>query len=173
MFIEEFRTIAKAMSTAESVNLRMTPSDPIATNGVRLHRFTVQEYHQMREAGVFEGENPIELLEGYLFVKMDYGPPYDVPLGIPSELIAGPDVPPYPQRRFTVREYHKLMESAALHPTLRTELVEGWVVEKMTRNAMHDATLQVAAEVLQRYIGADWRLRLQSAVVLGDARIET
>src|SRR5689334_1748831 len=160
------------MSTARPLNLEVPLSAPDEGEGVRLHRFTVPEYDRMREAGVFQGENPIELLEGYLFIKMDYGPPYDVPLGIPPEVIAGPDVPPFPQRKFTVREYDRLMESGALHPTLRTELMEGWVVEKMVRGSKHDSSLQRTAEALQSRVGSQWKVRQQSAVVMDDAELE-
>jgi hypothetical protein len=159
------------VSTADPAILEHSASTA-APSGVRLHRFTVDEYHRMAERGVFHEDDPIELLEGHLFIKLDYGPPYDVPLGIPPESIAGADVPPYPQRRFTVREYHKLLDSGALHPALRTELVEGWVVEKMTRHARHDSTLQFAADALQRRVGGNWRLRLQSALTMDDGEPE-
>jgi hypothetical protein len=159
------------VSTARPAILEHTPKLP-APSGVRLHRFTVDEYHRMAEHGVFHEDDPIELLEGGLFIKLDYGPPYDVPLGIPPESIAGAGVLSYPQRRFTVREYHKLLDSGALHPELRTELVEGWVVEKMTRHARHDSTLQFAADALQRRVGTNWRLRLQSALTMDDGEPE-
>ncbi|HZL35385.1 MAG TPA: Uma2 family endonuclease [Tepidisphaeraceae bacterium] len=159
------------MSVLEHVPREIRP--PIGPGvGVRLHRFTVDEYHRMAEKGVFHEDDPIELLSGHLFIKLDHGPPYEVPLGIPPEDIAGPDVPPYPQRKFTVREYHRLMDSGALHPALRTELVEGWVVDKMTRHARHDSTLQLAADVLQRRTGPSWRLRQQSAITMDDGEPE-
>jgi hypothetical protein len=140
--------------------------------GVRLHRFTVDEYHRMKEFGVFRGENPIELLHGQLIIKLDYGPPYDVPLGIPPEEITPPGWLIYPQRKFTVHEYHRLIESGALPPDLRTELAEGWVVEKMTRGARHDGTLQLVNDSLQRRLSPQWTLRQQSAVTLDDGELE-
>jgi Uma2 family endonuclease len=140
--------------------------------GARQHIFTVAEYHRMAEAGVFHEDDPIELLEGRLFIKLDNGPPYEVPLGIPPDSIAGPDVPPYPQRKFTVREYHKLLKCGALPPQLRTELVEGWVVEKMTRNAAHDSSLQRTLRALLTRLDSGWEVRLQSAVVLDEAEPE-
>ncbi len=142
------------------------------STGVRLHRFTVKEYARMGEFGVFPEDDPIEMLSGYLFIKGDYGPPYGVPLGIPPELIAGPDVPPYPQRKFTVPEYEKLMDSEALHPALRTEMVEGWVIDKMVRHARHDSTLQYADDVLSQNLTDDWRLRRQSAIILDGSNPE-
>ena len=142
------------------------------STGVRLHRFTLDEYHRMAEFGVFREDDPFEMLGGYLFIKLDQGPPYEVPLGIPPEVIAGPNVEPYPQRKFTVKEYHRLLDSNALPPTLRTELVEGWVVEKMTRNSLHDATLQKLCESLSKRVGKSWKLRIQMAITMDEAESE-
>ena len=74
------------MSLVERSTPRPQPAAAAGTGGgglgVRLHRFTVDEYHRMREYGVFQGDNPIEMIEGHLVIKLDFGPPYDVPLGI-------------------------------------------------------------------------------------------
>jgi Uma2 family endonuclease len=40
-------------------------------------RFTVDEYHHMIRAGVLEEDDPVELLEGYLVVKMPRNPPHE------------------------------------------------------------------------------------------------
>lgn len=152
-----------------TVRERLQPQSPA---GVRLHRFTVDEYQRMAAYGVFQENDPVELLSGYLFIKLEKGPPYEVPLGIPPEVIAGIDVPQFPQRRFTVKEYQSLMKSGALHPALNTELVEGWVVEKMVRDAVHDATLQVVIDALQERIGKEWKLRIQSATQMDDGQPE-
>lgn len=158
------------MSLAERPTPRPQPSSD--DTGVRLHHFTVDEYHRMRESGVFQGDNPVELLNGRLYIKGDYGPPYDVPLGIPPAEIAGPDVEPFPQRKFTVREYHRLMESGALPPELRTELVEGWVVDKMVRNAPHDSALQRVDYALRCRLDDAWVVRQQSGLTMDNAELE-
>lgn len=158
--------------TIESPILGSPPVHEDRATGVRMHRFTVAEYHRMGEAGVFHEDDPIEMLGGRLFIKLDNGPPYEVPFGIPPADIAGNDVPPFPQRRFTVREYRRLLRSGALSPELKTELIEGWVVEKMVRDPIHDATLQYVADALQRRVGNDWKLRLQSAVQLDESTAE-
>jgi hypothetical protein len=43
----------------------------VIEQGVRQHLFTVAEYHRMAEAGVFREDDPIELVEGRLFIKLD------------------------------------------------------------------------------------------------------
>jgi len=158
------------MTTAHRTIFQVSPT--ASGSGVRLHRFTVDEYDRMAEHGVFGKNDPIELLDGRLAIKLDDGPPYGVPLGIPPSEFVGQTAEAFPQRRFTVAEYHKLLESQALHPALRTELVEGWVVEKMTRNARHDSTVQRASEALGKRIGKKWKLRLQSAVTMDDGEPE-
>jgi Uma2 family endonuclease len=42
-----------------------------------LRPFTVEEYHKLIQAGVFEEDDPFELLEGYLVKKMGRNPPHD------------------------------------------------------------------------------------------------
>jgi hypothetical protein len=140
--------------------------------GLRLHHFTVEEYHRMKDFGVFQGDNPIELWHGQLIIKLDYGPPYDVPLGIPPEEITPPGALIYPQRKFTVHEYRRLIESGALLTTLRTELIEGWVADKMVRSAPHDSTIQRVGEAVQKRIGTAWKLRTQLAATMDDAELE-
>jgi Uma2 family endonuclease len=139
---------------------------------LRLHRFSVDEYRRMKEFGVFQGDNPIELLHGQLIIKLDYGPPYDVPLGIPPEEITPPGMLIYPQRKFTVREYRTLLDSGALPATMRTELIEGWVVEKMVRSAPHDSAIQRISESLHKRIGTQWKVRAQLAATMDDAELE-
>ena len=157
------------MSTADTIKVEETGA---VKPGVRLHHFTIDEYRRMGEAGVLSKGDPVELLDGYLFIKLDSGPPYDVPLGIPHESFAGREVPQFPQRKFTVREYRRLMEAGIFHPALRTELVEGWVIDKMTRGPRHDSCLQRSAETQQKRLSDRWRIRLQSAIVLDDGEPE-
>ena len=45
-------------------------------------------------------------------------------------------------RRFTVSEYHKMIETGVLTEDDRVELLEGYLVEKMPHDPIHDGTLQ-------------------------------
>src|SRR5262245_41857157 len=47
-------------------------------------------------------------------------------------------------RRFSVAEYHKLIEIGILTEDDNLELLEGYLVHKMSRNPPHDATIQKA-----------------------------
>lgn len=42
--------------------------------------------------------------------------------------------PPFPVRRFTVGEYHRMGELGLLSEADRVELLEGWIVPKMIHN---------------------------------------
>ena len=141
--------------------------------GVRLHRFTVAEYDRITSMGILGAGEPVELIEGFIPVKMDEGPPYEVPLGIPPEALIEPEqLPGVPLRRFAVREYDRMVQAGILPGELKHELVEGWVVEKMVHNPRHDSALQRLAKALAGCLGNEWEIRLQSAVGLDDSRPE-
>jgi hypothetical protein len=72
--------------------------------------------------------------------------------------------PPFPIHRFTVDEYHQMIQKGILHEDTRVELLDGWIVPKMPRNPPHDVTIDVAQEVLRGVLPAAWRLRVQSAI---------
>jgi hypothetical protein len=44
------------------------------------------------------------------------------------------ELPPLPVRRFSVKEYHRMIDSGILTDEDRVELLEGWIVPKMARN---------------------------------------
>jgi Uma2 family endonuclease len=56
---------------------------PVAANGqkaeipsVPILRFSVDQYHEMLRAGILQSGDPIELLEGWLVLKMSKNPPH-------------------------------------------------------------------------------------------------
>lgn len=75
-------------------------------------------------------------------------------------------------RPFTVAEYHRLLDAGVLPETERVELLEGWIVESMTRKPPHDARLDQAHEVVRERLPAGWRVRVQSAITLEDSEPE-
>ena len=75
-------------------------------------------------------------------------------------------------RRFSVAEYHKLIEIGILTEDDNLELLEGYLVHKMSRNPPHDATLQLIQDVMPRLLPAGWCLRMQSAVTLAGSEPE-
>src|SRR5262249_30603098 len=75
-------------------------------------------------------------------------------------------------RRFSVAEYHKLIESGILTEDDNLELLEGYLVHKMSRNPPHDATIQRLMKRLLRLLPPGWDLRVQSAVTLSESEPE-
>src|SRR5215470_17301210 len=75
-------------------------------------------------------------------------------------------------RRFSVAEYHKLIDIGILTEDDNLELLEGYLVHKMSRNPPHDGTLQLLQEILAPVLPAGWRLRIQSAITLPDSEPE-
>lgn len=75
-------------------------------------------------------------------------------------------------RRFSVAEYHKLIEIGVLTEDDNLELLDGYLVHKMSRNPPHDAAIQKILKRLFRVLPPDWDLRIQSAVTLSRSEPE-
>jgi Uma2 family endonuclease len=71
-----------------------------------------------------------------------------------------------------VAEYHKLIEIGILTEDDNLELLEGYLVHKMSRNPPHDAALQLIQDTLPRLLPAGWCLRMQSAITLSSSEPE-
>jgi Uma2 family endonuclease len=66
------------MSSANSLE------DPLAPP-LSIHRFTIEQYHQMGEAGVLTAEDRVELLEGLIVEKMNQRPIHGFIVGVLNE----------------------------------------------------------------------------------------
>jgi Uma2 family endonuclease len=75
-------------------------------------------------------------------------------------------------RKFSIDEYHKLIEIGLLTENDNLELLEGYLVLKMSRNPPHDGTIDLVREVLFRLIPLGWMLRVQQAITLADSEPE-
>jgi hypothetical protein len=80
--------------------------------------------------------------------------------------------PPSSVKRFTVEEYHKAIEAQAVDADERVELLEGWIVYKVTHNPIHDMTVDRVQEALRDRVSKDWRIRVQSAITTQDSEPE-
>jgi hypothetical protein len=74
--------------------------------------------------------------------------------------------------RFTVEEYHKMIEAGILDDEDQVELLEGYVVDKMPRNPPHDVAIQRLDKRFHRTVPDGWEVRVQSAIELGDSEPE-
>jgi Uma2 family endonuclease len=74
--------------------------------------------------------------------------------------------------RFSVEQYQRMSEAGVLTARDRVELLEGWIVEKMTQNPPHAAALDCAQEVLRPLLPPGWYLREQKPIVTPDSQPE-
>jgi hypothetical protein len=75
-------------------------------------------------------------------------------------------------RRFSVDEYHRIIQAGILTEDDAVELLEGWLVRKMPRNPVHDATIQTISNTLRRHLSSAWEIRIQSAITTADSEPE-
>lgn len=81
-------------------------------------------------------------------------------------------MPPMPVHRFTVEQYHRMIERGILTKNDRVELLEGWITTKMTHNPPHDCCVLLTQTELLARLPADWVLRVQSAITTRDSEPE-
>jgi len=84
----------------------------------------------------------------------------------------GLPAPSFPLWPISVDRYHQMIERGVLTENDAVELIEGYLVPKMSRDPAHDATVQIANRRLLREIPAEWDIRVQSAITLSDSEPE-
>ena len=75
-------------------------------------------------------------------------------------------------RRFTVPEYHKLIELGILTENDHLELLDGYLVEKTPHDPIHDGTIQLVEDAVRRVIPSGWCIRVQSSHTLSGSEPE-
>ena len=85
---------------------------------------------------------------------------------------SGTEDTPVPLRRFSVEEYHRLIDAGVFGADDRFELLEGWIVTKMVRNPPHDVPIALAQAALSPWLQAPWHLRIQSAITTAHSEPE-
>jgi Uma2 family endonuclease len=88
----------------------------------------------------------------------------------PSGVVA--PLPPMPVKRWTVAEYHQMIENGTLKSGDPVELLEGWLVNKMSRNTPHDVALVLLQESVRPFLSPGWHTRGQSAITTADSEPE-
>jgi Uma2 family endonuclease len=71
-----------------------------------------------------------------------------------------------------VDEYHRLIREGIIQNIERTELLDGWIVSRMTRNPPHDVSLDKSQDAIRPCLPTGWRLRVQSAITLSGSEPE-
>lgn len=74
--------------------------------------------------------------------------------------------PPRSVHRFTIQEYERLTKIGFFNPGDRSELIDGWLVDKMAHNAQHAGAVDVANDAIAALLPGDWTTRSQLPVRL-------
>jgi len=74
--------------------------------------------------------------------------------------------------RFTVDEDHRLIEVGILTENDDLELIDGYLVEKLPHDPIHDGTIQVVEDALRQVLTSGWCIRVQSVVTLSRSEPE-
>jgi Uma2 family endonuclease len=80
--------------------------------------------------------------------------------------------PPPTVYRFTVEQYHRMIETGILTGDDRVELIHGRIVPKMPHNPPHDQSITRINRLLIRLLPDEWLLRVQCAITLQDSEPE-
>jgi putative restriction endonuclease len=80
--------------------------------------------------------------------------------------------PPVPVRRFSVEEYHRMIEAGVFIEDDRFELLEGWIVPKTTHKPPHDVAIVLASDCLRSHLSPQWHIRTQAAITTSDSEPE-
>jgi hypothetical protein len=91
---------------------------------------------------------------------------------ISSPTAGGWQPPNLPVRRFTVDEYHQMIQAGILTEKDAVELLGGLIVPKMPHNPPHDLAIELADELLRQHLPAGWRVRIQSAITTAESEPE-
>jgi Uma2 family endonuclease len=90
--------------------------------------------------------------------------------------VPGSTAPPFgglaSLRRFSVAEYHKMIQTGILTTEDRVELLDGYVVLKMPQNPPHGGCIDLVTGALLPLLPPGWFLRAQLPVTLSESEPE-
>src|SRR5437868_3175756 len=90
------------------------------------------------------------------------------------EMLPGlsPAVPEIPIRRLSVAQYHQMLDAGILTEDDEVELLEGWLVEKMTKHPPHRAATRLTRVALEKIVPAGWYVDTQEPVTTEESEPE-
>jgi len=92
---------------------------------------------------------------------------------MPAATLADPPLEVvFPARRFSVAEYEQIGRAGILTEDDSVELLEGLIVEKMTKHPPHDGMIDLLVQLLSRCLPLDWYPRTQNVLVTSDSAPE-
>lgn len=81
-------------------------------------------------------------------------------------------VPPEPVAELSVAQYHAMLRAGVLEQSAPIELLDGWLVKKMTKDPPHALAVGCAHDVIQRLLSARCHVRLESPITLARSEPE-
>lgn len=91
------------------------------------------------------------------------------PPEVPTQL-APAGLPPL--RRITVDEYHRMIDAGILHSGEKVELLDGYLVQKLTNNPPQVFTFQTTWQGIFALLPDGWEVRLQAPITLAESEPE-
>jgi hypothetical protein len=79
---------------------------------------------------------------------------------------------PHWVRQFTVAEYDQMVQAGVFTTNSRVELLEGWIVNKMSQNPPHRGTVSRVNRWLGRVLPMAWTLNCQCPITLSESEPE-
>lgn len=79
---------------------------------------------------------------------------------------------PYTLWRFSVEQYHAMLEAEILTENDPVELLEGWIVQKMPKNPAHIFSTQVLQDIFGKILPPSWFINLQDPITTSDSEPE-
>lgn len=87
-------------------------------------------------------------------------------LDSPNADLGNGAIPSTPVWRFSLDQYHAMIDCGILKCGDPVEFLEGVLVPKMTRNPPHRIALAHLRDLLQSMVGSDWHIESQEAITL-------
>ncbi|MCL4200862.1 MAG: Uma2 family endonuclease [Pirellulaceae bacterium] len=81
-------------------------------------------------------------------------------------------LPPEPVLPLSVDQYHAMIRAGALESGAPIELLEGWLVSKMTKSPLHELSAGCSLDALTAIVGSGWHVRMESPITTADSEPE-
>ncbi len=81
-------------------------------------------------------------------------------------------MPPEPVTRLTVEQYHEMARAGILPASAPLELLEGWLVRKMTKDPPHALSVGCTGDALVSVVGTRRHVRTESPITTADSEPE-
>ncbi len=140
----------------------MTQAAQQISQDISLQKFllTVEDYHKMREIGIFDDKHRVELLDGVIYYNADY---------LPAEILKTMDEnSPTPEMLLSADEYQK-MGKAGIFDDKRVELLDGIIYTMTPITPNHNGHVDKVAEFFIVKLYKKAKIRTQGSIRINEA----